>query len=243
MVDDPIKEYFLDKLQSLEVKKRLILIRKDHGIKIADQHGGREIGNNDSGSKQGGLTLDQFVPKEKVIDKDDIKWSILKNDMGPSATTQPTRYNLSPSYKKTTQNSMANRGIGSMDHKQRLQMKAREITYIGQLENMMSSEKTNERANSIAKDFQEQKAKNDSLIKDQLQKQNEKLLEKLKERQYNSFNKSLQRNAGDNSKGKISTRDIKDHGNLASTSEPGDTSNILGDLGPVPPKPPKPANQ
>lgn len=239
MTDDPIKDYFLDKLQSLEVKKRLILIRKDHGLKTQSPLSGHQSGKIDDLTRLAGLKGYHLPPKEKVIDKDDIKWSMLKNDIDPSGPSQPTRYNLNSSKQPPANQASSKRGQGSMDHKQRLQMKAREITYIDQLENMMVSQKTTERATSIAKDFQDKKEKNDNLIKDQLQKQNEKLLEKLKERQFNSFNKSIQRNIGDTSKGKISTRDIKDNGIAYLISEPSDTVNILADLGPVTPKPTK----
>ena len=139
-----------------------------------------------------------------------MNWNILKGEPLTTPLTKPVNDNHTP--KKPTVGDLKvfsiegnyNRGKGSMDHKQRIQMKARELTYIDQLEDMMIKDKPTERANSIAKDFQEQKTKNDTLIQDQLKKQNEKLLEKLKERQVNSFNKSLQK-MGDNSMRKGST--------------------------------------
>lgn len=87
----------------------------------------------------------------------------------------------------------ANRGQGSMDHKQRQMQKAKEITYLGQLEQVVKSNHTADRATSITKEYHEQKAMNDQIIKSQLSKQNEKLMERLKERQINSFNKSVAR--------------------------------------------------
>lgn len=71
--------------------------------------------------------------------------------------------------------------------------KAKEITYLGQLEQVVKSNQTAERATSITKEYHDQKAVNDQIIKNQLSKQNEKLMERLKERQLNSFNKSVQR--------------------------------------------------
>ena len=80
-----------------------------------------------------------------------------------------------------------------MDQKQRQNKKAKEINYLGQLGEMVKPEATTERSSSMVKEYENQKKNNDSLIQDQLKKQNEKLMEKLKERQANSFNRSLNR--------------------------------------------------
>lgn len=223
IVDDPIKEYFLDKLQSLEVKKRLLMIRKDQGLAKLDALNGsptrgiRDIPTGLSASKAGGdssrAANSQHINKEK----DAIVKNFIKNE-SPVVALPPA--------KASSSNLLAvyqSRGKGSMDHKQRQVKKAKEITYLGQLGEMVATEKTNERASSIAKEFDEKRAKNDELIKDQLRQQNDKLLERLKERQINSFNRSLQKQ-GSFAKDKGAPQSEADSNALE------DTSNILAAL-------------
>ena len=222
-MDDPIKEYFLDKLQSLEVKKRLLMIRKDQGLAKLDPNGSptrgiRDIPAGPSGSKATGDSSSRGQASQALNkEKDLIVKNFIKNESPVIAMPPP---------KASSSGLLAvyqSRGKGSMDHKQRQVKKAKEITYLGQLGEMVATEKTNERASSIAKEFDEKRAKNDELIKDQLRQQNEKLLERLKERQVNSFNKSLQRQ-GSFAKEKGAQQADSD----ANTLE--DTSNILAAL-------------
>lgn len=162
--------------------------------------------------------LNHIAYKEKPIDKDEAKWSILRGEQPPAYPVKVGHDVASP--KKPTMADLKTfsidpnytRGKGSMDHKQRTQAMAKEFTYIDKLEVELNKDKPTERANSIAKDFHETRTRNDSLIKDQLKLQNEKLLEKLKERQVNSFNKSIQK-MGDSSMRKTSNiKDAKDLG-------------------------------
>lgn len=189
-------DYFLDKLQSIELKKRVIMIKKDKESKLNDHPANIQSERTDLQTHNERGFLQTSATKNKPIDKEEVKWGILKDESQQAAGNVPPRYNLNSTYTKPVTQNATSRGKGSMDQRQRLQMKAKEINYLGQLENMVAPEKTTERASSLAKDFQEQKAKNDTLIKDQLQRQNEKLLEKLKERQFNSFNRSIQRTGG-----------------------------------------------
>jgi len=228
-MDDPIKEYFLDKLQSLEVKKRLMLIRKDQLSKKMDGTGvdsdnvGASSARNLINSMQntnhvgGGVRGDPNAKPAVNIMKIDTQVPI-----GVAASPMP-KAPLPPT--ATIAAAMSNRGKGSMDHKQRQVKKAKEITYLGQLGEAVNDDKNNERANSLAKEFQETRTKNDNLIQEQLKKQNEKLLEKLRERQVNSFNKSLQKQNSFVKEG------APPKGNPLITPEhPESTDNILGGL-------------
>ena len=222
-MDDPIKEYFLDKLQSLEVKKRLLMIRKDQGMGKLDSlnsspsHGPKETLGGSSGAKANGDSSRALNSQNINKEKDAIVKNFMKNE-NPVVAMPPS--------KASSSNLLAvyqSRGKGSMDHKQRQVKKAKEITYLGQLGEMVATEKTNERASSIAKEFDEKRAKNDELIKDQLKKQNDKLLERLKERQMNSFNKSLQKQGSF----------VKEKNAQQSETDPNaleDTTNILAAL-------------
>ena len=192
IVDDPIKEYFLDKLQGLEVKKRLLMIRKDQGFAKADQHklsplrqtnGTLNSARNPIDGKKNGSQTDINLQKDLIVGK------YLKSENPVIGVLPPPKSSNTAGLLSHYQD----RGKGSMDHKQRQLKKAKEMNYLGQLGEMVATEKTQERASSIAKEFHDQKNKNDSLIKDQLKQQNDKLKEKLRERQAHSFNRSLQK--------------------------------------------------
>lgn len=216
----------MDKIQSLQVQQRMLKIRKDNFPKRTDLPAANEGLSIEAKLSQ--RNLNHIATKERsTLDKDEVKWNQLKADQSPNI---PVRANpdislragnevASPRRPPTAADlkafSIENRGKGSMDHKQRVQAKAKEMTYIDMLETEFNKDKPTERANSIAKDFHEQRTKNDTLIQDQLKKQNEKLLEKLKERQVNSFNKSLQKLSDSYRKGQT-VKDAKDQGRLAS---------------------------
>ena len=159
IVDDPIKEYFLDKLQGLEVKKRLLMIRKDQGLAKADQHklsplrqtnGTLNSARNPIDGKKNGSQTDINLQKDLIVGK------YLKSENPVIGVLPPPKSSNTAGLLSHYQD----RGKGSMDHKQRQLKKAKEMNYLGQLGEMVATEKTQERASSIAKEFHDQKNKN-----------------------------------------------------------------------------------
>lgn len=114
----------------------------------------------------------------------------------------------------------------SLDQQQRLVKKAKEITYLGQLGKEMDKGEHKERASSIAKDYSEQRTRNDSVVRDGLKKQDEAFKERLRERQQRSFNRSLQK------QGSFcpSTKGEDGEGENTEQTSQTDLNNILGGL-------------
>ena len=227
MTRDPIKEYFLDKIQSVVFRKKLMIIKMEHHPKFGAPLSSGPLKTPKYADPERNLNHLQKSTKDRAVPPRDT--AAVKSIIKPDHFALPGKtIPVSPGPAKVISfgaNANALRK-GSLDVHQRKAIRSKEYNFLDQLGEAVNTNEAKERADSITKEFHEQKEKNDSIISSHLQLQNQRIAEKLKERQLNSFNRSLQK---DQSMSKF-TGPRKDPPEPDHKEGPADIANILSGL-------------